>query len=324
MKLATLDDGTRDGQLIVVTKNAERYAPASGIAKTLQSALDAWKEKKPALLELSERLASGSLPGEVLDETQLLAPLPRAFEWVDASAYLNHVELVRKARGAALPPDMTSEPLVYQGGSGVLLGARSPVPLPDPEWGLDFEGEIAVVLDDVPQGISPEAAESRVLLVMLANDLTYRNLIPAELGKGFGFFSSKPATAYSPLAITPDELGAHWSAARVHGELNCYLNGKRLGHANSGEGMHFSFGDLIAHIAKARSFCAGTILGSGTVSNAEEARGVSCLAEQRAREILAHGSPITPFLSVGDSVRIELTIDGESPFGSIQQEVVTA
>lgn len=324
MKLATLDDGTRDGQLIVVNGEGTRYAPATGIAPTLQGAIDSWQQHQEALSRLSERLRSGAVQGHTLDPTRLLAPLPRAYEWVDASAYLNHVRLVRKARGAAPPPGLTKDPLVYQGGSGVLLGARSPVPLPDPEWGLDFEGEVSVVLADVPRGLTAHEAESRILLLMLANDLSYRNLIPQELAKGFGFFASKPATAYSPFAVTPDELGAVWSDGRVHGELHCYVNENRVGRANAGVGMHFSFPDLIAHIARTRAFTAGTILGSGTVSNEDEASGVSCIAELRARETVQHGAPVTPFLSPGDSIRIELVIDHERPLGSIEQEVVAA
>ena len=324
MKLASLDDGTRDGQLIVVDGDGARYTPATSIAPTLQAAIDTWRQSHEALGHLSERLTSGAVEGHMLDETKLLAPLPRAYEWVDASAYVNHVRLVRMARGAALPPGLLEDPLIYQGGSGVLLGARSPVPLPNTAWGLDFEGEISVILGDVARGLSAREAEPRILLVMLANDLSYRNLIPAELAKGFGFFASKPATAYSPFAVTPDELGSAWAEGRVHGELCCYVNDRQVGRANAGVGMQFSFFDLIAHIAKTRAFTAGTILGSGTVSNEDEASGGSCIAELRARETIKHGTPSTPFLAAGDWVRIELVVDGKKPLGSIEQEVVTA
>ncbi|HEY8426947.1 MAG TPA: fumarylacetoacetate hydrolase family protein [Sandaracinaceae bacterium] len=323
MKLATLREGRRDGTLIVVDDRGERYAPATSIAPTLQAALDSWDRIEPALRELSDDLRAGRVESRPIDVSRLGPPLPRAYEWVDGSAYINHIVLVRKARGAEPPETLETDPLVYQGGSGVLLGPRDPIPLADPAWGLDFESEICVVLGDVPQGTTKEEAPRYVRLLMLANDVTLRNLIPAELAKGFGFFNSKPATAFSPFAITPDELGDAWRDGRVHLRLRTELNGVLVGDPEAGPEMHFSFYDLIAHIAKTRAFTAGTILGSGTVSNEDPARGVSCLAERRMREIIAHGKPSTEFLKVGDRVRIEmLDASGVSLFGAIDQEVV--
>jgi fumarylacetoacetate (FAA) hydrolase len=324
LKLASLADGTRDGALVVVDRRGERYADARAIAPTLQAALDDWARAEPRLRALAEQLETKQVEGEPLAPSQLTAPLPRAYEWVDGSAYLSHVILVRKARGAEPPETLRSDPLVYQGGSGVLLGPRDPVELVDPAWGLDFEGEVCAVLGDTPLGTRAQEAASHVRLLMLANDLTYRNLVPGELAKGFGFFQSKPATAFSPFAVTPDELGDAYRDGRVHLRLSCFLNGALVGDPEAGE-MHFSFFDLIAHITKTRAFTAGTILGSGTVSNADPARGVSCLAERRAREIVEHGSPRTPFLAPGDRVRIEmLDAHGQSVFGVIEQEVVSA
>lgn len=324
MKLASIDDGSRDGQLVVINRDGTRFLPADGV-RSLQQALDRWAEAEPVLRGLARRLdADESASGEV-SQARWLAPLPRAYEWIDGSAYLNHMILVRRARGAEPPATLETDPLVYQGGSGALLGPRSPFPLPDPEWGLDFEGEVAVVLGDVPRGTSPAGAGACIRLLMLANDWSYRNLIPAELAKGFGFFNSKPATAFSPFAVTPDELGERWQAGRLSGQLVCSLNGERVGQLDTGAGMHFSFHDLIAHIARTRDFCAGTILGSGTVSNQGDAAGVACLAELRSRELLAHGEARTPFLRVGDRVRIELfDQQGRSIFGAIEQEVTAA
>lgn len=320
MKLASVDDGSRDGQLVVVNRAGTLYLPAEGIAATLQQALDAWQQCAPRLRELAARLQAGD--GVELARTRCLAPLPRAYEWVDASAYLNHLILVRRARGAEPPATLETDPLVYQGGSGVLLGPYADFPLPNAEWGLDFEAEVAVVLGDVPRGTGAAAAGQTIRLLMLANDWSYRNLIPSEIAKGFGFFNSKPATAFSPFAVTPDELGEAWYGGRVHHPLLCTLNRQRVGAPQAGVGMHFSFHDLIAHIAQTRAFTAGTILGSGTVSNPDERAGVACLAERRARELLAHGAARTPFLAVGDSIRIEmLDAAGESIFGAIEQEV---
>jgi fumarylacetoacetate (FAA) hydrolase len=323
MKLATLRDGTRDGALIVVDRAGEKYAPARDVAPTLQAALDAWERCEGPLRALAESLERGVVPSSALDPTRLAPPLPRAYEWVDGSAYVNHIVLVRKARGAEPPETLLTDPLVYQGGSGVLLGPTDDIPLVDEKWGLDFESEVCVILGDTPMGTTKERAGSYVRLVMLANDVTLRNLIPVELAKGFGFFQSKPATAFSPFAITPDELGGAWRDGRVHLRLTTHLNGTLAGDPDAGPQMHFSFFDLIAHLAKTRAYTAGTIVGSGTVSNADPARGVSCLAERRMREILEQGSATTPFLKVGDRVRIEMKdAGGASLFGAIDQRVV--
>lgn len=325
MKLATLRDGTRDGALAVVSARGDRYASAASIARTLQAALDDWDRAAPRLAELSRAIGAETERTEPLDRARLLPPLPRAYEWVDGSAYLSHILLVRKARGADPPRTLRTEPLVYQGGSGVLLGPTEPIPLPDPAWGLDFEGEVAVVLGDTPRGVARDAAEGYVRLLMLANDVTYRNLVPAELEKGFGFFCSKPATAFSPFAVTPDELGAAWKDGRVHLRLLCSVNGELVGDPEAGDPMHFSFFDLIAHVTRTRAFTAGTVLGSGTVSNEDPARGVSCLAERRVREALSTGAARTPFLAPGDRVTIRmLSADGEDVFGTIEQEVTAA
>jgi fumarylacetoacetate (FAA) hydrolase len=323
VKLATRNDGSRDGTLCLVNRRGDAYCPAASIARNLQAALDDWPRLEPELRALASKLENGSAPDQApLDPAALLAPLPRAYEWVDGSAYLNHILLVRKARGAAPPPTLQTDPLVYQGGSSVLLAPREPILLGDPKWGLDFEAEVAVVLGDTPRGTSAERAAAYVKLVLLANDVTYRNLVPAELDKGFGFFSSKPATAFSPLAITPDELGSAYREGRVHLRLQSYLNDRLVGDPEAGQSMHFSFFDLIAHITRTRAFCAGTILGSGTVSNEDPERGVSCLAERRVREQLEFGEMRTPFLVEGDRVRIEMRAqDGTNLFGSIEQEV---
>ena len=325
MKLATLRDGTRDGRLIVVDRGGSHYLPAEGIARTLQDALDRWEVAEPKLRHLAEQLETGALAGEPLDVRQLHSPLPRAYEWVDGSAYINHIVLVRKARGAEPPETLETDPLVYQGGSGVFLAPSDPIPLPNPEWGLDFESEICVILGDVPRGTTKSEAGQYVKLLCLCNDVTLRNLIPAELAKGFGFFNSKPSSAFSPFAITPDELGDAWRDGRVHLPLVTKLNGEKVGDPEAGDAMHFSFFDLIAHIAKTRAFTAGTILGSGTVSNDDPARGISCLAERRMREKIETGEMKTPFLAAGDRVEIEmLDRDGKSLFGKIEQEVVRA
>ncbi len=326
MKLATLrrlPDGTsagRDGRLVVVSRDGLRYLPATGVAPTLQAALDDWDLRAPELQRIYERVCAGE--GESLDLGALHAPLPRAFEWVDGSAYINHIVLVRKARGAEPPATLETDPLVYQGGSGVLLAPTEPIPLVDDGWGLDFEGEVAVILGDTPRGVTPEAAGQHVKLLMLCNDVTLRNLIPPELAKGFGFFTSKPASSFSPFAVTPDELGDAWRGGRVHLPLEVRLNDQLVGDPHAGPEMHFSFFDLLAHITRTRAFTAGTILGSGTVSNADEARGVSCLAERRMREKLATGEFRTSFLKVGDRVSIEMRREGQSLFGPIRQEVV--
>ncbi len=325
MKLATLCDGTRDGALVVASRDGTRFARAVDVAHSLQCALDDWQRAAPELERLFAALEDGRTDAEPLDFSRLLAPLPRAYEWVDGSAYLSHIKLVRKARGAMPPATLLTDPLVYQGGSGILLGPRSPLELPDKAWGLDFEAEVAVVLGDTPRGVCAGDAERHVHLLTLANDVTYRELVPSELAKGFGFFCSKPATAFAPFAVTPDELDGAWKGGRVHLRLRSYLNGALVGDPEAGDPMHFSFFDLIEHATKTRGFTAGTILGSGTVANEDIARGVSCLAELRMREVLEGGRATTPFLQPGDRVRIEMrNADGENVFGSIEQEVVTA
>ncbi len=323
MKLATLRDGTRDGALVVVRPDGRVFAPAREVARTLQSALDSWETSAPRLRTLSEALASGSVRGEPLDIRRLSAPLPRAYEWVDGSAYLNHVRLVRKARGAEVPPTLETDPLVYQGGSGVLLGPTDDLVLKDAAWGMDFESEVCVVLGDVPLGTKAARAAPHIQLLLLCNDVSLRNLIPAELAKGFGFFQGKPSTAFSPFALTPDELGGAWRDGRLYLRLQTWLNGKLVGDTDTGPEMHFSFFELLEHIARTRALTAGTLLGSGTVSNADRARGVSCLAEQRVLETLESGSPRTPFMQVGDVVEIDMVgPDGQSLFGRICQKVV--
>jgi fumarylacetoacetate (FAA) hydrolase len=321
MRLCTLRAGGRDGMLVVVRKDGERFARASDVAPTLQAALDDWERLERGLRALAARLDSGDLPGEPLDGTTVAAPLPRAYEWLDGSAFLTHVRLARQARGAEMPPDLATDPLVYQGGSGVLLGPRDPLPLLDPAFGLDYEAEIAVILGDVPLGVSAAAAAPSVRLVCLLNDVTLRNLIPRELAKGFGFVQGKPATAFAPFVVTPDELGGAWRDGRLHLRVHCTLNGAVMGDCDAGE-MHFSFPDLIAHVARTRALTAGTILGSGTVSNEDASRGVSCLVERRMRETLAGGGPQTPYLKVGDTIRLEVfDPGGRSVFGALEQTV---
>jgi fumarylacetoacetate (FAA) hydrolase len=315
-------DGSRDGALVVVDGTGRRAASARDIAPCLQAALDDWDGAEPRLRELAAGVEQGRVPAEEIDRQRWLAPLPRAYEWVDGSAYVNHVVLVRKARGAEPPETLFSDPLVYQGGSGVMLPPHAALELADPAHGLDFEAELAVVLGDVPLGTRAADAERHVKLFMLCNDVTLRNLVPAELAKSFGFFCSKPATAFAPFAITPDELGDAWGDGRVQLQVCTYLNDSPVGDPDAGTGMHFSFFDLIAHIAQTRAFTAGTILGSGTVSNDDPARGVSCLAERRAREMIATGNASTPFLRAGDCVRIEVRDgSGRNLFGSIEQSV---
>jgi len=325
MRLATLRDGGRDGRLVVVRRDGEALLGAGKIASTLQDALDRWDACAPSLRALAASLDAGDDRGEPLEPDALHSPLPRAFEWVDGSTYLNHARLVRRARGAELPPSFETDPLVYQGGSGALLGPTEEIPLPDPEWGLDFEGEVCVVVGDVPRGVGAADAIGHVRLLCLANDLTYRHLVPGELAKGFGFFQSKPATAFSPFAVTPDELGAAWNGGRAHLRMSVRWNGERVGDLDTGPEMHFSFGDLLQHLARTRAFAAGTILGSGTVSNADRARGYSCIAEKRTLETLDHGKPSTRFLMPGDTVEIEARdASGRNLFGTIAQRVVKA
>lgn len=324
MKLATLRDGTRDGHLHVVSPDGARMAPAPAPWRTLQGALDQWAAAEPALHNAAAQLAANpNHPGAIaVDPANLAAPLPRAYEWIDGSAYLNHVRLVRKARGAEPPPTLETDPLVYQGGSSEMLGCRDPMRLGDEAWGMDFEAEVCVVLGDTPMGTTAATAASHVKLLMICNDVTLRNLIPGELAKGFGFFQSKPATAFAPFAITPDELGDAWQGGRAHITMRCVYNGKQVGDCHAGPEMHFSFYDLIAHVAKTRSYTAGTILGSGTISNGDLQHGISCLAEQRMIETIETGKPATPFMKVGETIEIAAELaSGARPWGTILQTV---
>jgi fumarylacetoacetate (FAA) hydrolase len=319
MKLGSLASG-RDGALVVVRRDLGAMCRAGSIVPTMQAALDQWTEVEPRLRELADALESGKVASEPFVPEAMASPLPRAYEWVDGSAYLNHVILVRKARGAEPPATLQTDPLVYQGGSSTFLRPTEDLVLHDAAWGLDFESEVCVILGDVALGTAPESA---VRLVCLANDVTLRNLIPNELGKGFGFFQSKPSTAFSPVAVTPDELGPAWREGRVHLRLSSTLNGERVGDTDAGPEMHFSFYDLLRHITRTRGFSAGTILGSGTVSNADRARGISCLAERRMIEIIETGAAKTPFMKVGDKIEIEMrAADGKSVFGAIRQRVI--
>lgn len=321
MKLGTLKSSNRDGKLVVVSKDNTRWLTADGIAATLQEALDHWDAVKPKLEKIYSDLNSSKI-GNVATQSDFHSPLPRAYEWVDGSAYINHVVLVRKARNAAPPATLESDPLVYQGGSGAFLSPTSGIPWRDDSWGLDFESEVCVILGDVPMFTKAHEASKHVKLIMLANDVSLRGLIPVELEKGFGFFNSKPATAFSPFCVTPDELGESWISGRVHLDLITKLNGTIFGRPNAGQEMHFSFFDLIEHITKTRSFTAGTILGSGTVSNEDRERGSSCLAEKRMIEIIEAGKASTPFMKPGDTVDIEMFDSvGRSIFGKIAQQV---
>ena len=322
MRLCTLKNGTRDGALAVVHPDGTRLVRARAAAHTLQAALDDWERVEPELQAIHTALADGDLPSEPIDFSQVMAPLPRAYEWVDGSAYINHIILVRKARGAEPPKTLLTDPLVYQGGSSDMLGPREPIELVNSEWGLDFEAEVGVILGDVPRGTTAADAGKYVRLFVILNDVTLRNLVPGELEKGFGFFGSKPATAFAPFAVTPDELGGAYRDGRVHLPLRSTLNGKLVGDPEAGPEMHFSFFDLLAHVTKTRRFGAGTILGSGTVSNQDRARGISCLAEQRMIEIIENGKPSTPFMKAGDTISIEMKdATGRNVFGTIEQTV---
>ncbi|MBK8011392.1 MAG: fumarylacetoacetate hydrolase family protein [Deltaproteobacteria bacterium] len=322
MQLATLRTARRDGQLLIVARRGDVCAPAPEPYSTLQAALDDWARSEPQLRAMWRKLDRGETKGDPVPHERLAAPLPRAYEWVDGSAYLNHVLLVRRARGAEPPPTLETDPLIYQGGSSDLLGPRDPITLADEDWGCDFEAEVAVILDDVPQGTLAADAGKYVRLVLIANDVSLRNLIPAELAKSFGFFQSKPATAFAPFAVTPDALGPAWEGGRLFAKMRSTYNGVVVGDCDTGPEMHFSFSELIAHITKTRRFAAGTILGSGTVSNRDRQAGVSCLAERRMLEIIEEGAPKTPFMRFGDSIEIEARIaDDWSPFGRIIQRV---
>jgi fumarylacetoacetate (FAA) hydrolase len=326
MKLATLKDGSRDGQLAVVSRDMSTAHFATGMASTLQRVLDDWNFISPQLEDLYATLNGGKARHAfAFDPRQCMAPLPRAYQWADGSAYLNHVELVRKARGAEVPASFYEDPLMYQGGSDDFLGPCDDAPFASTDWGIDFESEVAVITGDVPQGATPGAALEGVRLLLLANDWSLRNLIPAELAKGFGFVQSKPATAFSPVAVTPDEVGAAWRGGRLHLVLQSTWNGRNVGQTQAGPEMTFHFGQLVAHLAKTRRVRAGSIVGSGTVSNKDWACGYSCVAEKRAIETIESGAPSTAFMQFGDTIRIEmLGADGQSVFGAIEQRVVPA
>ena len=324
MKLASLKTGGRDGSLVVVSRDLQRYVSAADIAPTLQAALDDWQQAAPRLNARYAELESGaSEDAKTLDVASLASPLPRAYEFVDGSAYLPHVERVRKARGAEVPETFYTDPLMYQATSAGFLGPRDPVQVVSEDYGIDFESEIIVVTDDVPMAVSAEQAEAHIQLVGLVNDVSLRNLIPAELAKGFGFLQSKPRSALSPVLVTPDELGTAWSDSKLHLPLHSTLNGGFFGKPEAGVDMQFNFAQLVAHAAKTRPLAAGTIVGSGTIANQDTAKGASCLAEVRMLEIIADGKPSTPFMKFGDTIRIEmLDAEGDSIFGAIEQTIV--
>jgi fumarylacetoacetate (FAA) hydrolase len=324
MKLASLKEGGRDGTLIVVDRELKRAVRATNVAPTLQKALDDWAAISPKLAALAEELRDDKAPGSFeLDTTALAAPLPRAYQWADGSAYVVHVELVRKARGVEMPPSFWTDPLMYQGGSDSFIGPNDEIELAAEAWGIDFEGEIGVITDDVPMGISAGAARKHIKLVTILNDVSLRNVIVSELAKGFGFFHGKPATAFAPVAVTPDELGSAWDGAKLNLPLISTLNGEEFGHPNAATDLTFDFGQLIAHAARTRHLEAGTVVGSGTVANRDASVGCSCIAERRVRETIDSGKSTTPFMKFGDHVRIEmLDRQGQSIFGAIDQKVV--
>jgi fumarylacetoacetate (FAA) hydrolase len=325
VKLGSLKSGGRDGTLVVVDRQLQRAVAVPDLAATLQAALDDWARVAPELEDVYSSLNSDPATGSALDTRDLAAPLPRAYQWLDASAYLSHLERVRRARGADMPARMVADPLMYQGGSDSSVGPRDPILAVDEAWGVDFEAEIAVISDDVPMGVVAPAAGGHIKLLMLVNDVSLRNLIPDELAKGFGFVHGKPANAYSPVAVTPEELGHAWREHRLHLPLTCRVNGETVGAPLAGEDLQFGFDRLIAHAAKSRRLGAGTIIGSGTVSNQDACRGCACLMEKRALELLDTGEIETPFLKFGDRVHIEmLDGDGNSVFGAIDQQVTLA
>ena len=321
MKLASLKSG-RDGRLVVVNKTMNRYVSVTEIAPTLQNALDNWSTCGPSLRKISQALEENQIESETFDPSFCASPLPRAFHWVDGSAYVNHVELVRKARNAEIPDSFWSDPLVYQGGSDTFLAPQEDIKITDEAWGIDFEAEVAVIVDDVPMGVSEEDAAQHIQLLMLVNDVSLRNLIPGELSKSFGFYQSKPSSSFSPVAVTPDDLGEAWSDGKLHLPLRVTLNEELIGEPNAGIDMTFNFPRLIAHVAKSRALCSGTIIGSGTVSNVDRSSGSCCLAEVRMLEIIADGKPKTEFMKFGDCVKIEMCdAQGKSIFGEIKQTV---
>lgn len=324
MKLATLKGETRDGRLVIVNNALDTYVPAGDIAPSLQYALENWDDVAPALTRLSELLENGEASGTgAFKEAECESPLPRAYQWVDGSAYVNHVELVRKARGAEMPESFWTDPLMYQGGSDSFLGPQDPIPVESEDFGIDFEGEVAVVVDDVPMGVTPEDAASHIKLIMLVNDVSLRLLIPGELSKGFGFLQGKPSSAFSPVAVTPDTLGDAWDGGKVHLPLVATLNGEQVGAPNAGVDMTFDFPTLIAHAARTRPLHAGTIVGSGTVSNIDRSSGSCCLAEVRMLEKINDGEAKTSFMKFGDVIRLEMKDkDGKDIFGVIEQKIV--
>lgn len=324
MKLASYDNGRRDGQLMLVSRDLTKAVAVPAIAHTMQQLLDAWDLLNPQLVELYDALNQGLMDNAIaFDEAKCLSPLPRAYQWADGSAYVNHVELVRKARGAEMPATFWTDPLVYQGGSDCFIAPKADIPLASEEWGIDFESEIAVITDDVPMGVTTENADKHIKLLMLVNDVSLRNLIPGELAKGFGFFQAKPSSSFSPVAVTPDELNEKWQDSKVHLPLITHLNNELFGRPNAGVDMTFNFSQLVSHVAKTRPLGAGAIIGSGTISNYDRSAGSSCLAETRMLETIADGKPTTPFMGFGDRVRIEmLDENNESIFGTIDQQVV--
>lgn len=322
MKLATLKSDSRDGSLAVVNRDLTRAKTVPGIVPTLQDALDDWAGVEPQLLRVYRALNAGDCEAIPFDPCRAAAPLPRAYQWLDGSAYLSHVERVRKARGADLPKSLLDDPLMYQGASDVMLGPCDPVEVASESWGIDFEAEVGVITDDVEYGISIDKAAAHIKLVLLINDVSLRHLIPGELAKGFGFLHGKPASAFSPVAVTPDELGAAWQDSRLHLPLTVHWNGHLFGEANAGSDMQFNFARLIAHAAKSRKLTAGTIIGSGTVSNYDLTTGYSCIVEKRVVEIIETGAAATEFMRFGDRIRIEMQDrQGQSIFGAIEQEV---
>ncbi|MCL1057931.1 2-keto-4-pentenoate hydratase [Shewanella sp. Choline-02u-19] len=324
MKLASYDNGRRDGQLMLVSRDLTKAVAVPAIAHTMQQLLDAWDLLNPQLVELYDALNEGLMDNAIaFDEAKCLSPLPRAYQWADCSAYVNHVELVRKARGAEMPATFWTDPLVYQGGSDCFIAPKADILLASEEWGIDFESEIAVITDDVPMGITTENAAKHIKLLMLVNDVSLRNLIPGELAKGFGFFQAKPSSSFSPVAVTPDELNDKWQDSKVHLPLITHLNNELFGRPNAGVDMTFNFSQLVSHVAKSRPLGAGAIIGSGTISNYDRSAGSSCLAETRMLETIAEGKPSTPFMRFGDRVRIEMLDENEhSIFGTIDQQVV--
>lgn len=323
MKLASIKNGSRDGALVVVSRDLATAVLASDIAPTLQAALERWDELEPQLQAryalLNENRAEGAF---AFDPALAASPLPRAYQWLDGSAYLSHVELVRKARGAEMPASLRQEPLMYQGSSDHFTGPRDPVYIASEAWGADLEAEVAIITDDVPMLTTAGQASAHIKLVMLVNDISLRHIIPAELNKGFGFLNGKGVTAFSPVAVTPDELGAQWDGGKVHLPLTVHVNGEKLGDPLAGIDNYFDFTQLIAHASKTRPLCAGTVIGSGTVSNHERSRGFCCLSEKRALEVVENGEARTPFFRFGDSVRVEMFDPrGDSIFGAIDQQI---